>query len=62
MKVLEKKRLINNNLLKYAITERSVLSEFNHPYINKLYYSFQTHQRLYLILEYCPGGDLSEHL
>ena len=62
MKVLEKKRLINNNLLKYAITERSVLSEFNYPYINKLFYSFQTHSKLYLILEYCPGGDLSEHL
>jgi serine/threonine protein kinase len=44
------------------MTERNVLSITNHPFIVKLNYAFQTHDKLFLILDYCPGGDLSEHL
>jgi len=44
------------------MTERNVLSVTNHPFIVKLNYSFQTNDKLFLILDYCPGGDLAEHL
>ena len=44
------------------MTERSVLSVTNHPFIVKLMFSFQTSDKLFLILEYCPGGDLACHL
>jgi serine/threonine protein kinase len=44
------------------MTERNVLSITNHPFIVKLNYAFQTYDKLFLILDYCPGGDLSEHL
>lgn len=44
------------------MTERNVLSVTNHPFIVKLNYSFQTSDKLFLILDYCPGGDLAEHL
>lgn len=44
------------------MTERNVLSITNHPFIVKLSYAFQTVDKLFLILDYCPGGDLSEHL
>lgn len=44
------------------MTERNVLSFTNHPFIVKLNYAFQTIDRLFLILDYCPGGDLSEHI
>lgn len=33
-----------------------------HPFIVKLNYAFQTTSELFLILQYCPGGDLSEYL
>ena len=62
MKVLRKERIIGQNLLKYAIAERNVLSLSNHPFIVKLNFAFQTNSKLFLILEYCPGGDLSKHL
>lgn len=62
MKVLLKSTLMSQNLMKYALTERNVLSVTNHPFIVKLNYAFQTADRLFLILDYCPGGDLSEHL
>lgn len=29
-----------------------------HPFIVGLHYAFQTHEKLILIMTYCPGGDL----
>jgi len=60
MKMLDKQKLISQNLIKYAITEKNVLSNINHPFIVKLYYSFQTNSKLFLVLDYCPNGDLSQ--
>ena len=62
MKVLSKDRIMSQNLLKYAIAERNVLSTSNHPFIVKLNYAFKTSSRLFLVIEYCPNGDLSRHL
>ena len=62
MKVLSKDRIMGQNLLKYAMAERNVLSLSNHPFIVKLNFAFQTSSKLFLILDYCPGGDLSKHL
>ena len=62
MKVLRKERIMSQNLLKYAMAERNVLSLSNHPFIVKLNYAFQTSSKLFLILDYCSGGDLGKHL
>ena len=62
MKVLNKEKIVCKNLLKYAYAERNILSNNNHPFIVKLYYAFQTSEKLFLIIEYCPNGDLSKHL
>jgi serine/threonine protein kinase len=59
MKIIEKSKLVNKNLTKYAITERNVLSSISHSFIVKLICAFQTTKDLFLILEYMPGGDLS---
>ena len=44
------------------MTERNVLSITNHPFIVKLNCAFQSVDKLFLILDFCPGGDLAEHL
>lgn len=62
MKVIDKKYLIRNRQLRYAITECNILKQSNNPFIIKLHYSFQTPDYLYMILDYCPGGDLGYHL
>ena len=62
MKVLRKDKIIGQNLLKYAIAERNVLSLSDNPFIVKLYYAFQSSSKLFLVIEYCPNGDLSKHL
>ncbi len=49
-------------LIRYALTERNILAITDHPFIVKLQYSFQTKDKLFLILDFCPGGDLSELL
>ena len=62
MKVLDKKKIKKQNIFKYAMTERNVLSILNYPFIVKLNYAFQTNDKLFLLLDYCPGGDLSKQL
>lgn len=42
MKVQSKHKIISNNLVKYAQTERNVLSYIEHPFIVNLNYAFQT--------------------
>jgi serine/threonine protein kinase len=58
MKVLRKDKVMAHNLIKYAKTERNVLSYIKHPFIVSLNYAFQTPEKLFLILDYCSGGDL----
>lgn len=40
------------------MTERKILSTINHPFVVKLRWAFQTVDELYLVMDYCPGGDL----
>ena len=62
MKVLSKSKIKAQNLIKYALTERNVLSILHHPFVVHLNFAFQTFDKLFLILDYCPGGDLSQYL
>jgi len=62
MKVLRKDKIMAQNLVRYAMTERNVLSYIRHPFIVSLNAAFQTADRLFLILDYCPGGDMGWHL
>lgn len=62
LKVLRKDKVLGNNLVRYAFTERNILSLINHPYIVRLNFAFQTPEKLAFVMEYCPGGDLGTHL
>jgi len=60
MKVLTKKKVREQNLQQYALTERNVMSSMgSHPFIVQLLYAFQTVERLFLVSDYASGGDLS---
>lgn len=62
LKVMKKQFLINNNQVKYAVSEANIMKTLDHPYILKLIFSFQTPSNLYMAVEYCSNGDLSEIL
>lgn len=36
------------------------MSVINHPFMVKLHYAFQTSTKLFLVMEYYPGGDLGK--
>jgi len=53
---------MEKNEVKHTIAERNILSKVNYPFIMKLYYAFQTTDKLYLIMEFVNGGELYTHL
>ena len=38
------------------------MAMIDHPFVVRLNFAFQTTNELFLVLQYCPGGDLSEYL
>jgi microtubule-associated serine/threonine kinase len=39
-----------------------VFLQANNPFVVRFYYSFSSPEKLFLVMEYCPGGDLSSVL
>lgn len=62
LKVLDKEEMINRNKVKRVLTEREILATTDHPFIVTLYCSFQTHDKLYFVMEYCAGGEFFKML
>lgn len=59
MKVIDKERLIKDDLMPYANTEKNIMLQIKHPFIIALKHSFQTPVKYFLLMEYCCGGDLA---
>jgi len=62
MKILKKKYMIKKNQVEHTKTERQILELIDHPFIIKLKYAFQTPEKLYFIMDYCPGGEIFFHI
>lgn len=58
MKILNKRTKQEESWLRYIKTERDVLASSHNPYIVKLHFAFQTSKKLFLVIDFCPGGDL----
>ena len=58
VKVLKKEDTLRKNMTDNVIAERKILSSINNPFVVNLYYAFQNKKYLYLVMEYCPGGDV----
>lgn len=56
---MKKQFLINNNQVKYAVSEADIMKDLDHPYILKLIFTFQTPSNLYMAVEFCENGDLA---
>jgi len=57
MKVLEKEDMIERKKVNRCLTEREILAMTHHPFIVPMYASFQDEDKLYIIMEYCAGGE-----
>jgi len=58
MKTMRKKEMIDADHVKHIKAERDLLSVADNPWLVRLIYSFQDDIYLYLVMEYCGGGDL----
>lgn len=62
MKILDKKHLYQRRQVMHTRTERQILAQIRHPFIVSLRFAFQTQTKLYLGLDFFPGGELFFHL
>uniref|UniRef100_A0A1D1YW83 Protein kinase G11A n=1 Tax=Anthurium amnicola TaxID=1678845 RepID=A0A1D1YW83_9ARAE len=58
VKVMDKEALASRKKLLRAQTEKEILQCLDHPFLPTLYTHFETEKCSYLIMEFCPGGDL----
>lgn len=62
LKTIRKQHIVNRNEITHTLAERTVLSKVNSPFIVPLKFSFQSEQKLYLVLAFVNGGELFHHL
>jgi len=61
-KVLSKRRMRNERQVVNIFIERGILIRLRHPFIVSLQYAFQTKEKLFLVVDYCAGGDFFHYL
>jgi serine/threonine kinase 38 len=58
-----KKEIMNKKNQNFHVrTERDILKSTDSNWITKLHYSFQDEKYLYLVMDFCQGGDLMSYL
>ncbi|KAI8811882.1 kinase-like domain-containing protein [Cladochytrium replicatum] len=62
MKIIRKAHIVERAEVSHTLAERAVLAKLNHPFIVPLKFSFQTAEKLYLVLAFVNGGELFHHL
>jgi len=58
MKVLKKEAVIRRNQVAHTKTETHILKQIRHPFLTRMHFAFQSHGKLYMVLNYLPGGEL----
>ncbi|KAF8004596.1 hypothetical protein HF325_000053 [Metschnikowia pulcherrima] len=57
LKILNKKLLVKLDETRHVLTERDILTNTRLPWLVKLLYAFQDPEKVYLAMEFVPGGD-----
>ena len=57
LKIMKKTEVKRLNQVEHVFSERAILSMSSHPFIVKLYSTFQDDSSLYMLMEYVIGGD-----
>uniref|UniRef100_A0A7S3AHP9 cGMP-dependent protein kinase n=1 Tax=Haptolina ericina TaxID=156174 RepID=A0A7S3AHP9_9EUKA len=58
MKIISKSRVVELRQQEHIVAEKTILEEIDHPFCVRLVASFKDAQFLYMVLEFCPGGEL----
>ena len=58
IKVINKSKIIEHDLVEQIKLEVEIMYKLNHPYVVKLYNHYEDDDSFYLILEYAPKGQI----
>jgi serine/threonine protein kinase len=58
MKTMVKKMMVSKNQMGHVVAERDLMAAADNPWLVKLDFAFQDSTFLYLVMEFCGGGDL----
>eukprot|EP00158_Paraphelidium_tribonemae_P006437 Partr_v1_DN27817_c1_g1_i2_m22565 putative serine threonine protein kinase len=62
MKIIRKANIVERAEVEHTLAERNVLAKIQNPFIVNLKFSFQSPDKLYLVLAFVNGGELFHHL
>lgn len=62
LKTIRKAHIVSKSEIGHTLAERTVLAKINNPFIVPLKFSFQSPEKLYLVLAFVNGGELFHHL
>jgi len=62
MKVLKKSEVVRRRQVEHTKAERRIMGGVDHPFIVSLRFAFQSSDNLYMVTDYCRGGELFFHL
>jgi len=62
MKVLKKSEVVRRRQVEHTKAERRIMGGIDHPFIVSLRFAFQSSDKLYMVTDYCRGGELFFHL
>lgn len=62
MKVLKKSEVVRRRQVEHTKAERRIMGAIDHPFIVSLRFAFASADKLYMVTDYCKGGELFFHL
>ncbi|RCK63403.1 Serine/threonine-protein kinase YPK2/YKR2 [Candida viswanathii] len=62
LKIIRKQHIVSRLEVTHTLAERTVLARITNPFIVPLKFSFQSPEKLYLVLSFINGGELFWHL
>ncbi|KAH3763413.1 cAMP-dependent protein kinase [Pelomyxa schiedti] len=62
LKVMRKTDILDLHQVDHIQSERCILLQVDHPFIIKLYKTFQDQERVFMLMEYAIGGEVFSHL
>jgi serine/threonine protein kinase len=58
MKCQDKKKIIEEDLVKDTILEKNILEKIKHPFLMDMSYVFQTKSKILFVMRFVRGGEL----
>jgi RAC serine/threonine-protein kinase len=62
MKVMNKKKIVEEQQMEHIMTERNVLAKVKSPFVIDMQYAFQTDEKLFFIMDFVNGGELLTYI